>query len=299
MHKKLCQFIGLIFTISLFLINSQNACSFKINIEQSQIIPVSNFKEIENILEQLPSGCLIVTDIDNVLIFHKDKILRPASRPIYQKHMDALKKEFKDKTYRLKDKEISFFEYLHGLLIAGIRIDLLDKNIPDILKKLEKKGQTILALSAGKTGPYAYFNSMEDIRINLLKGLGLDFSENFNLPCLILDVPSPSSPPTFKNGIILTGKASKALCLAVFLEHLQKTWNILVYIDDKEEWIQDVYNYFSPHMTVIALHYKDARFLNERPDEELAQKQFDFLKDHQKWINDEDLEKMSAANAHR
>ncbi|MBS0185969.1 MAG: nucleoside monophosphate kinase [Proteobacteria bacterium] len=257
---------------------------------KSQIVELSTFKEVKKVLNQVPSGSLIVTDIDNVLIYHRDKVLRPASKAIYRKLMDKLKDDFKDQMKKIGNKEIPFFEYLHGLLIRDIRIEILDEESPQLFERLRNQGQAVLALSAGKTGPYAEFESMEDLRVERLKALGFNFSSSFpGYVPTILEVPFTSSPPIFKEGVILTGKASKALCLESFLSRLQKSWMMLVYIDDRKDWVEEVYRHFSSRMPVLAIHYVNKKFLTENTDEELAKRQFDLLCSEHRWLSDEEV----------
>ena len=191
---------------------------------------------------------------------------------------------------KIGNKEIPFFEYLHGLLIRDIRIEILDEESPQLFERLRNQGQAVLALSAGKTGPYAEFESMEDLRIERLKALGFNFSSSFpGYVPTILEVPFTSSPPIFKEGVILTGKASKALCLESFLSRLQKSWMMLVYMDDRKDWVEEVYRHFSSRMPVLAIHYVNKKFLTENTDEELAKRQFDLLRSEHRWLSDEEV----------
>lgn len=263
----------------------------------NQLFPTSTFKELEDILLKIPPRSLIVTDIDNVLIYHTDKIIRPNSRTLYETHMEKLKTDFQEKTIHVKGREISFFEYLHGILIQGLQLKLLDDRIIDLFTKLRQNGHTFLALSQGKTGPYAEFDAIEEVRINHLKNLGLDFSKDFErIPPMILENLSPLPSPIFKEGIILTAKRSKALSLQNFLNHIPKTWESLVYIDDKAAWVKEIHAYFRKNYPLKVIWYQNQRFLHEEPDEHVAKKQFDLLQLYHKWVNDDEILKSSKAS---
>ena len=265
----------------------------QLNTHYNQILSMSTFQELEGILLKIPQKSLIVTDIDNVLTVHKDKIIRPNSRSLYDILMTELKMDSHGKTQFINGTEIPFFEYLHSKLIRGIRLELLEKRNVELLKTLREMGHSILALSQGKTGNYGEIPAMEDVRISQLKELGLNFSESFkDISSMTLDISCSYPYPIFKDGVILTAKASKALSLENFLNRIQKNWETLVYIDDRQDWIEEIYNHFRPYMSVIVIWYKNQKFLRECPDSTLAKKQFDFLRTKHIWLNDEEAQKI-------
>ncbi|MBS0185970.1 MAG: DUF2608 domain-containing protein [Proteobacteria bacterium] len=262
-------------------------------IPYNQILYITTFKELKELLLKIPPRSLIVTDIDNVLVVHKDKILRSSSRLLYESLMQELKEDFCKKTKLIKNNiKISFFEYLHGKLIQRICLEPLDENMIPFLKVLRKQGHSLLALSQGKTGAYAEFNPIEDVRINQLKNLGFNFSESFkDIPPIKFKALHEVRFPVFKEGVILTSKTSKAMALQAFFDVTQKSWQTLIYIDDNEDWVKEMYNYFKNYMFVIGICYKNQKYLQELPDVKLARKQFTFLRNHQLWLTDAEINK--------
>lgn len=258
----------------------------------SQIIEAANYDQVIDILKNIPHGSLIAMDCDNVIMAFSDKILRPPSRKVYDQLIGDLRLDLKDQTMLVENRVIPLSEYVHGHLIQDANIKLVDQRIPSLIEGLQNQ-HDVIALTAGKVGVFSIFESMEDFRIQQLNSLGVHFKNRItSVVAQTLEVEGAEPLPIFKEGVLLTAKSSKALCLQALIDYLQKTWPCLVVIDDRRHWIDELFDHFQSRFLIIAIHYRDEQIISDVPDQSLGQKQFNHLRDHFKWLSDQETTKL-------
>ncbi|MEI6628554.1 MAG: DUF2608 domain-containing protein, partial [Alphaproteobacteria bacterium] len=123
---------------------------------------------------------------------------------------------------------------------------LIDVKIPSIIKKLQKKGIKIIALSSSITGALGSIKRVEEWRYNALKKVGIVFNLSFpQITDLILtDIVSyRDQHPVFYQGILCTNsqKKIKGKTLMVFLKKIDYSPKIIILVDDQKENLNEMY----------------------------------------------------------
>lgn len=275
--------INKIFYISIFLL-SISGCRFPTflnqenNLEQfnSKIITTNN---ITDILKFADNNTLVVFDIDQTLL--KEYLLNKDNEQIY----------FNSSLYELMDNFITEYNlnkiifnlkiiktpeitqkikvYLHPLvntqmiklwniLEPKIKYSVTEKEVPELLNSLHKKNIKTIALTARE---WKVCNSTHQE----LKSTGININ---TIPIydkeILIKPENGKYGYGYKNGIIFlirgkdfNKKTQKGRVLLNFFKKIKYFPEKIIFIDDRNDNIQDVFNYLlSKNKSIIGINYK-------------------------------------------
>ncbi len=170
---------------------------------------------------------LVIFDINDTLLLAKEPIFQSSHK--YQRL--ALQYELEE--LYSKARLHQFWAYLR----LKIPRDLIDPRAVDLIQDLQAKNVKVIALTTAGMGPLTQDLSLEDWKLDLLKGFRIDFSKAFpELPCLhfkYLPTKHPGRYPGFKEGVLFTCGLSKGLLLNLLLKTLNYKPETIFFIDDK------------------------------------------------------------------
>ena len=235
--------------------------------------------EIKKYLENADVETLVVFDIDNTLYSPKDLLLRPCG-------IDFFKQLIFQYAAQISSEQL---RYLSSIMITQRSVDLIDPNIPGIIKELQSNDIKTMALTAMQTGPYGQIESMEDWRYEELRKLDIDFRTAFpEYPHIIFeDMNKTYGQPVFKQGILASSRHTKGDVLVAFLKHIRWHPKKVIFIDDHIEFIDSVSEEMkSRGIQFSGFHFVTEQFSTEKVNEEVARLQFKYLIEHATWLSD-------------
>lgn len=260
----------------------------------SCVLEASRFDQIIGILKKTKPGTLVVLDVDNVSLKYTDKLLHPCGREAYRRHYAKLQESLYGQTISVGSRLIPLAEYLQSIMIQSLTSELIDPRLLGIIQELRGNGCDVIALTAGKIGPFGIFESMEDCRIEQLNKIGIDLNMgNFPQEAVKFEESVDGINPVFKQGVMLTAKSSKARCLDLLVKFLGARWGSVLVIDDRKSWVDEIstYEFTCGFSEITAVHYQDACFEETftAENEAVTERQFEYLKRHHKWPSAADL----------
>ena len=177
---------------------------------------------------------------------------------------------------------------MHSIILKSYESKLIDPNMLQIIKKIQEKNIKIIAVTSGKIGQYGEIESREDLRFDVLKKLGFDFSSSFSVSNITLDNKPNEIPLIFKNGILFTSNALKGDSLSKFLQHIKFKPKKLIHIDNSMRMLVNMESYCKENnIEFLGIHFtKIFRKHSELLDSKIVEKQFEILQTEGKWISD-------------
>lgn len=244
----------------------------------STIHEVTTLERLWRLLPKLTKSDLVLFDIDKVLVVGKDTMHRAtaAQRKNVRKPMNALQGP---KRARVRTAAV----------LQRKRM-LVDKKTPELIKRMQKKGVVVGALTRCYAGPFELIPRLEDCRIQELLGLGIDFSASF--PTLVEHVFEElvynDRHPLFKKGILFASHCDKGDVLRAFLRYRQWTPARIIFVDNSQENIIAVSQAAQTiGVPYIGFLYKAAYHIPGEFNEQLAQFQIRHLIDHEVVLDDD------------
>lgn len=255
------------------------------------IYQVNNLDIIKNNIKQLDKDCLVVFDVDETLITPVDKLL----------HVKGFWKSlwfyffYVRTTYDFLCSKL-VHHYNSALFNAEYR--LVDEQTPYLIKRLQRKGVKVIALTSCPVGRHGRIKHVEDWRIDQLKKFNIDFSKAFpkQKPIRFLEL-SPSHPPLFKDGVLFTNTHTKKGEL--FREFLYRikgglnrtadgrtSWKPkgIIFVDDEYKNVKSVTSKIETEC--VGLHYTAAQKFADDVDTDVAKKQILHLVKNNEWLSD-------------
>ena len=247
------------------------------------IMNTTSSNDIKKIIEGSEHETLILIDVKSVLIMAKDKILYPSNK----KHLSNAINAY------VQDSNIK--ELLWSVILAQSEFKVLDPKISELLENAQKRNTNILALTSGNTGKYGKITSREDLRIQNLKSVGIDFMKiagrfgNIYHEFEDLTCADSRSHPMIKNGIIFTCKISKSLLLQKVLKYLDTKPQKIIFVDNTKKHLEEMAQFCATHhIEFQGIHYtKISQIDRGQFDKKTFAKQFNYLTQNHKWLSDE------------
>lgn len=274
---------GLLMIFNSFIIHAQ-----EIKKNAYKIIESQNLAALEKSVATADQNSLVIFDVRSVLINEQDLILQPA----YKKHFKEIKKKI---TAHLSTKEA---EELYSIVLAQKKFALIDKKILEIFASLQTKKIKFIALTSGSTGKFGFIENLEDLRIKILKNLGIDFSVSYpNLESLTLDNiynSANSKTPMYKNGILFASKVAKGTVLKEFYDQQKIKVRKIIFIDNQLKNLYSVGEFCKQaNINFTGIHYTNIAHQKIAPlNEKIVNYQFEVLQQQAKWISDQEANQL-------
>lgn len=234
---------------------------------------------LKDLINSLQPRDYFVVDVDDTLITPQAMMFRDRS-PFYG-FLDNIKKHAPKNlpeilsTWRLSRKAI-----------------LVEAQWPSILKDLNTKGITVLALTQFNTGKCGKIDSTEKWRAEELAKMRLNFSP-FAME-KIETIIAHDDPATLFQGILFTGSHSKADVLKVFINKNHQPSKI-VFLDDRLHQVENIFGFCkNANISYHGYHYLGASQLPYHPELDLGHIQTQMIL-NQEWAEDDQINHNSRA----
>jgi hypothetical protein len=173
----------------------------------------------------------VFLDVDHTIINTNCFIAHPKFQ--YFRVFDALKKLMQEGRVA-KD----YAQFILGVFRTGRCELLIEDEWLEFIQGVKNKGAKLLALTSMNTGEFPGMSPLvEEWRYNILKDLGVVFSENNKIEKLTND--AQDYVINF-HGIIQTGKYSKYDSLKAYFQNLDIKPKTIVFFDDRQNHLDEV-----------------------------------------------------------
>jgi len=177
---------------------------------------------------------------------------------------------------------------------------LVDAHTPQLIYELQHKSIPVMALTMCPSGPYENITQLKEVRLNELATFDLNFSTTFtqhnNLT--LFQISNKNAHPTFKNGVLFSSGCNKGITLTTFLKEIHWTPEQIIFIDNKLSNIHAVQTSLKKlNIPFYGIHYTAAQTIPGTFDEKLVKFQMQYLRTHQKLLNDDEAKNKLENNA--
>lgn len=254
--------------------------------QSNSIKLIKSFEEVN--FNEIPSGSLVVFDVDNTLQQSTDTyIAHSRSGSILSKNFNQ---ELKNSYPSVKD-----WDNLLSISLIEANNPLIEPLVIEKINNLKKRKIPIIACTGMNIGKLGYIEKMEKWRYNQLEALGFKGSyEN-----LVIDLPSDSNyHPIFYKGIIATDKNhNKGAVLGAFLDIVRIRPRYIIMFDDNREYLDSMKAECAKKgITFYGYHYNG--YKSKPWDKKLIMFQANYLIKYRKWISDEEAYKLMEEQSH-
>lgn len=260
----------------------------------ADIIQASSVNEIrKHTTPYSNEDTLILLDIDYVLLAPRDRILRPAGeKNNYRSNFfKSLFIDFKDKYITLDKAKVPMSEYLISQILHSTKVELVSLDMPNLINELNSQKTTIIGFTANSSGKYGIVQNEAKLHSERLKSLGYNFiKDNGDL--------FKESVPECISRIIFTNKKDKGRVIVDFLKQLNKNYKNIVFVDDRIKNLISVQNALQGHdINYLGIHYTELKDKNEILHQDIADKQFQVLRQEHIWLSDDEAKaQLNASN---
>ena len=179
---------------------------------------------------------------------------------------------------------------------------IIEPRTADLIKDLQKRAVPVIALSAFAGGQVLHFcdDIHEHRHLELVRN-GIDFDQplpvNSNKLNEDLYAFSQSNTALLKRGLLSCYPYNKGLILRLFIKHMIKPPDKVIFLDDVEQNLSDVYDYLKPlNIAVSTYLYRGAYTIKDSDHLDLAatRKQFELIVEKGSYVSYKDAEKSLA-----
>jgi len=273
-----------IFTLSIIKNKSKNY------LRSTKFTQINSYQEIKDVFDNCDQNTLIIFDVDETLITTQDAFANDDWFPWYFKIIASIKYP-----KIIFDKEK--IEHATSIAIQKATRYVFDPDIINIIKQLQNKNITVIALSYIKTGQVGIIENLPEWRANSLKHLGINFSYKYpNIIFTKLPKKNNNYPCLYK-GILCTNEESKGLTLSAFLDYYNLKPDKVIFFDDKTDHLNSVSSECS-RRKIIFTGYQVMRANKNKPtwNTRRALLQLDFIIKNSQFLSDEEADKFIDCN---
>lgn len=267
-------------------------CSYDCCEAKNIFIEAKNATEMQDILSKADLGnAVVVFDIDLVLMVLDTYAFSSCS------FKSGLGEKLNDKILKACNGDKNSEKYKNFMSKLLYDTTLVNVKLPKIIKDLQNKGVKVIAHTSRDIGKYGAVACQEDLMIQQLKNLGIDFSEAFDGQEIIIDNVRKIAGkpyPIFKKGILFSGIGwySKGEVQKALYQKIGWDPKHVVFIDDHDKHLHSVGEEMgSVNVPVTGVHYTEVESRKCSEDaykNKRANFQVDQLIKTNKWISDKE-----------
>lgn len=257
----------------------------------AEIREINSIKEAVTILDIADEQTLVAFDLDDTLIEFTNKVRQTRFKNTsfikeYNARLDALIQA------KSKNDPLYFFHY-DGKIWRDLPSKFVESETPNIVHKLQTRGVKVMGLSAQKTGPHDLIANFEAQRYERLRMMGIDLNQSFVQQHIIFDTFKPFNNyyPAFYKGLLCSvqqGGNSKGEVLGAFLDAIHFKPKQVIFFDDYKYNVDSVEQEMrSRNIPCTCFWYHGALQPDGEIDRAIAEFEFDYLKEHDEFISDE------------
>jgi hypothetical protein len=247
----------------------------------AEIITTSSISYDEEIYKKINNNSFVFIDFDNVIITPRSQLFRKNNNP------DS---EFLSELYGVAAQKHSMNNNI-ATLLANREIMLVEKDWPKFIQNMENNGALVFGIS-NKNSATDLIHDFEIFTYINLKKLNINFSDNFkNNQSFLLDNNDTISP-IFYLGIIFT-KYNIGQTLIKFMKFTNIVpENIFVFSNNKNELINIERSLNILDVNYYGIYYRGIWNIESNPNRKITTIQKNELQENNRWIEDEEIEKM-------
>jgi hypothetical protein len=256
--------------------------NFFVETVNAKVIKTTDTAVIRQEVLKLTKDDLVTFDVKGVIFSPTDQILAHKFIPEYRQFLKQIE----------LTKGIDEAKRLEGVVLLNYEPKLVDEDIPEIIKAIQRNETRVIALTGGYTGPLSAIESKEDFRVKTLKNFGIDFSASFLVPMVRFDAlikkDSNDPVPLYKNGVLFSSRYPKGVVLKNFLEKVKFKPKRIVHIDNSLKKIEEVESFADEAgIDYLGIHYtKIHENYSQELDQAVVDKKFETLVEKSLWISD-------------
>lgn len=248
----------------------------------ASIIQIDDLSRFEQELETLDTGCLVVLDVDDTLIYPKDSVLRsPTSQRFNQLVLERLQA-------LQSAPEGHNIPFLTSKVMLKMDFWHVDPKSVEIVQEIQAKKIPVVALTAAYPGRVGVVERAADWRVGHLKKLGFDFSSSYpNVgPFEFVGIPGTA----FQDGVLFSWRYPKGDILLAFLKAINFKPKKILFLDDRIDFIRSVES-AANHAGIenLCFHYRAVDKIPHHVDWNIASLQAEHLALHGEWLHDHEV----------
>ncbi|MCC5832425.1 MAG: DUF2608 domain-containing protein [Chlamydiales bacterium] len=250
----------------------------------AHVIQTDSFELLEASIPDLTEHDLVIFDYSNTLAIPTDALLQSCSK-------EGLEKRIFAQTPSLGAQDA---EKLISLILLQRKVELLDSQTPEIIRRLNDQNVKVIVLTSLRTGPYGYIPFIEQWRLEEIYSLGLDFRRSFpQIPRLdFKEFRKSPSPPVFIQGVFCTGSISKGEALKFFFKRTGFKPRRMIFVDNTALHHNSVEKCARRlRIPYLGYYYTKGACIRKNVDEQIANFQIHTLIETGEWIDDLNAER--------
>ncbi len=167
---------------------------------------------------------------------------------------------------------------------------LIEPLVVEVINDIKQQGATVLGLTSMESGSYGVISSMPQWRANMLKNMGIVFSQNYpNQMYTGLPLDRDKYPVLFE-GILCTNQQPKGEVLAAFLDANNLHPAEIIFFDDSMSNLQSVGHACSQRVIPCTLFlYRGSERFSNTLDSASIIRQIDILMKEHRWVSDQEI----------
>lgn len=247
---------------------------------------IDTYREVQSVFDACDKNTLITFDVDDTLVTPRDVILRNIEQPFLFKMWMKIKNLFRD------EKKL---EHARSIIWQQSKCFVFDPDIVHIIQQLRRQGCMVIALTSMLGGSFGVIKSMAELRAQMLKNLGIDFSGQFQ-DVHFTDLPARNGQySVLYKGILCANPASKGAALHAFLNHFHLKPARIVSFDDSCHALASLaHECTKKGITFTGYQILGASKLPEKWSTRRALLQDNSLMKHGRWLSDKEADAILA-----
>lgn len=247
----------------------------------------SLFAEIRTIhsLDEIPKGefttkTLVMFDLDDVLVYPQDALL--------QNWRSGWKPE-ETRPWTAEEDTIAWM---------NVTFQLMDPLGPSLISFFNENNIPTIGFTSFAMDESGIVSSIPDWRSKHLRELGLNFNMDKEV---VFSVENGFVPPSFEKGVLYCGnyykkdKDNKGIIFSVYLDWLDWTPDLVVFVDDGQRHIESV----GKELERRGIPYLGFVYIPKELDpidEKVAELQYKTIIEKKQWLSDEEARKLLSNN---
>lgn len=260
-----------------------------VNLAFAEINTIDNFVPLEQAIKRINQDTLVIFDVDHVLIMPNDDYTK--NRHPYRQFL------WQQIVGRNSKQKINM---LQSIVTSTSKWCIIDPKIVNILAYLKKNLIPSVALTSYGTGKQGVIGSLEDLRVQQLKNLGIDFVNLSPIKgeVLINKLKNEHGIPMFKDGIIFTAELDKAIILNYILVNKNYHPKQIIFIDDQLNNLKSIENFCTKsRIKFYGFHYIA---VSKKPicviDKDKERMRFKILEKEHRWLSSIEVNQLKTTN---
>ena len=274
LRKLLVNFLMLAILIYNFSSEAKNLTTYSINSPTT-----ADFIKI------VDKDTLVLISIDNIILTPKSKIFRTTS-PYNSFVEDLINRSLKSPSFITH--AANWYKQRQMILV--------EDGWPEFIEKLKKTGAKVVGLSKLHYKLYSAIKEPELLIYKELNQFNIKFTDKINNLELFKIGSLGGMNSIFYKGIIFTGSFSKAQTIVDFMKVTYNVPKKILVFETRMDYIEQIEDFLKPYDTdYFFVYYLAERDLPGKPLKEAVILQQQQLINAEKWIEDEEAERMVTA----